>query len=154
MARVGINGLARTRHEGDGTTPIGTFALGPTVYGTAADPGVRFRYHRLACGDWWDEDPSSPTYNTFRHVRCGTVPAFRRASEALWLGGRAYTLLAFLDYNTAPVVAGAGSAIFLHADKGGPTNGCISLPLPDLARVLTALHPNEHPAVAITVGTA
>jgi L,D-peptidoglycan transpeptidase YkuD (ErfK/YbiS/YcfS/YnhG family) len=30
-ARVGWNGLSANRHEGDGTTPIGTFAIGPTM---------------------------------------------------------------------------------------------------------------------------
>ena len=117
-ARVGINGLAATRHEGDGTTPIGTFALGSTFYGTAPAPGVRFRYHRLVCGDWWDEDPTSPSYNRFRHLTCHSTPAFGGKSEQLWLGGRAYTLFAVIAYNTGPVVRGAGSAIFLHADKG------------------------------------
>jgi L,D-peptidoglycan transpeptidase YkuD (ErfK/YbiS/YcfS/YnhG family) len=108
-------------------------------------------YHRLVCGDWWDEDPTSPTYNTFRHEPCNRTPPFGAASEALWLGGRAYTLLALIGYNTAPIVAGAGSAIFLHADKGGPTNGCISLTHRHLVRVLGALHPGAVPAVAITV---
>ena len=32
-ARVGWNGLRLNRHEGDGTTPIGTFPIGPTMYG-------------------------------------------------------------------------------------------------------------------------
>jgi L,D-peptidoglycan transpeptidase YkuD (ErfK/YbiS/YcfS/YnhG family) len=57
-ARVGWNGLRKNRHEGDGTTPIGSFPIGPTMYGVARDPGVRFRYRRLRCGDWWVEDPA------------------------------------------------------------------------------------------------
>ena len=152
-ARVGVNGLAATRHEGDGTTPIGTFAFGTTVYGTASDPGVRFHYHRLVCGDWWDEDPASRSYNRFRHIECHTTPPFAGKSEPLWLGGRAYTLFALIAYNTSPVVPGAGSAIFLHADKGSATNGCVSLRHEDLLTVLRALHPGARPAVAITVRT-
>src|SRR5438552_2709887 len=83
-ARVGYHGLSAHHREGDGTTPTGTFPIGPVVYGLEPDPGVSSRYHRLACGDWWDEDPASPTYNTFRHVRCGAPPPFGGASEALW----------------------------------------------------------------------
>ena len=60
----GKNGLSSNRREGDGTTPTGTYRIGRTMYGNEANPGVRFRYRRLRCGDWWDEDPSSPTYNT------------------------------------------------------------------------------------------
>ena len=63
-ARVGRNGLSAHHREGDGTTPTGVFALDDTVYGSRPDPGVRYRYHRIVCGDWWDEDASSPTYNT------------------------------------------------------------------------------------------
>ena len=42
------------------------------IYGNEPDPGgLRYRYHRLVCGDWWDEDPYSPRYNHFVHVPCG-----------------------------------------------------------------------------------
>jgi L,D-peptidoglycan transpeptidase YkuD (ErfK/YbiS/YcfS/YnhG family) len=140
-ARVGRNGLSPRHREGDGTTPTGTYRLGPTVYGIDADPGVRLRYRRLACGDWWDEDPQSPTYNTFRHVGCGTTPPFRGGSEALWRITPAYRFFAVIQYNTAPVVAGRGSAIFLHVDTGRATNGCVSLRRPELLRVLRRLRP-------------
>src|SRR5581483_11475875 len=58
-ARVGRNGLSAHHREGDGTTPTGVYALDATVFGSRPDPGVRYRYHRIVCGDWWDEDPSS-----------------------------------------------------------------------------------------------
>ena len=87
-ARVGYAGLSAHHREGDGTTPLGTFAIGPVLYGIAADPGVKLRYHRLTCGDWWDEDPASPAYNTFEHVACGATPPFGGASEALWKATR------------------------------------------------------------------
>ena len=87
-ARLGYNGLSVRHREGDGTTPSGTFGIGPVMYGTGPDPGVRFRYHRLVCGDWWDEDPVSPTYNTFRHVACGTTPAFSGRQRGALAGNR------------------------------------------------------------------
>src|SRR4051812_24569243 len=37
-ARVGVHGLSANRREGDGTTPIGTFGIGPTIYGLDPDP--------------------------------------------------------------------------------------------------------------------
>ena len=150
-ARVGRSGVAARHREGDGTTPAGSFAIGPTMYGVAADPGVRFRYHRLVCGDWWDEDPGSPGYNRFRHVACGKHPPFGGGSEALWTYTTAYRHFALIRYNDAPPVPGRGSAIFLHADTGGATNGCVSLPLPRLVRVLRWLRPAAHPRIAIGV---
>jgi L,D-peptidoglycan transpeptidase YkuD (ErfK/YbiS/YcfS/YnhG family) len=140
IARIGRNGVSAHHREGDGTTPLGTFALGPTVYGLDPDPGVgRLAYRRLRCGDWWDEDPRSPAYNTFRHVACGATPPFAGGSEALWRETVAYREFAVVEYNASPVVPGRGSAIFLHDDVGGPTNGCVSLPRPELLRVLRLL---------------
>jgi L,D-peptidoglycan transpeptidase YkuD (ErfK/YbiS/YcfS/YnhG family) len=138
-ARVGRNGLSAHHREGDGTTPTGTYAIGPVVYGIDPDPGVSLRYHRLACGDWWDEDPGSRTYNMFRHVACGTSPPFAGGSEALWRITPAYRVFAVIQYNAAPVVPGRGSAIFLHVDTGRPTNGCVSLRDSELQRLLVKL---------------
>jgi L,D-peptidoglycan transpeptidase YkuD (ErfK/YbiS/YcfS/YnhG family) len=148
-ARVGKNGVSANRREGDGTTPAGTFRIGRTMYGNAPDPGVRFRYQRLRCGDWWDEDPSSPTYNSFQHVRCGTSPPFRIVSEGMWENPRAYPHLAVIEYNMRPVVPGRGSGIFLHAQTGGPTIGCVSLRLDQLRTVLRWLSPAAAPVIAI-----
>jgi L,D-peptidoglycan transpeptidase YkuD (ErfK/YbiS/YcfS/YnhG family) len=148
-ARLGKNGLSSNRREGDGTTPTGTYRIGRTMYGNAPNPGVRFPYRRLRCGDWWDEDPSSPTYNSFQHVRCGTKPAFGGASEGMWQQPEAYPFLAVIEYNTRPVVPGRGSGIFLHAQTGGPTIGCISLRRDQLATVLRWLRPESAPVIAI-----
>ena len=150
-ARVGRNGLSSHHREGDGTTPIGSYGFASTVYGVAANPGVRFRYHRLVCGDWWDEDPASPTYNTFEHLRCGATPPFRGDSEALWRQTRAYRFFAVIDYNVHPVVRGRGSAMFVHVDTGSPTNGCVSLPAARLVRLLSWLAPSAAPRMAIRI---
>jgi L,D-peptidoglycan transpeptidase YkuD (ErfK/YbiS/YcfS/YnhG family) len=146
---VGYNGLSSDHHEGDGTTPIGLYPMGSAFYGLAADPGVNGSYHQLVCGDWWDEDPSSPQYNTFQHVACGTTPAFGGQSERLWEQTTAYQRFAVVDYNTGPVIPGAGSAIFVHDDTGGSTNGCVSLPAADLDTVLRWLQPGLGPHIAV-----
>jgi L,D-peptidoglycan transpeptidase YkuD (ErfK/YbiS/YcfS/YnhG family) len=140
-AHVGRNGLSAHHREGDGTTPLGTFAIGPVLYGIEPSPGVQLAYHRLVCGDWWDEDPSSPRYNRFVHVRCGGAPPFRGGSEALWRIAPAYDAFAVIRYNAAPVVPGRGSAIFLHVDTARATNGCVSLRRPNLIRLLRRLRP-------------
>ena len=149
-AHVGRNGLSAHHREGDGTTPLGTFGIGPTIYGLDPNPGVRLAYHRLRCGDWWDEDPASPTYNRFRHLACGTTPAFGGSSEALWGSPVAYREFAFVEYNAAPAIPGRGSAIFLHDDRGHATNGCVSLPRPELVGILRRLRPGA----AIQIGLA
>jgi L,D-peptidoglycan transpeptidase YkuD (ErfK/YbiS/YcfS/YnhG family) len=151
-AHVGYHGLSAHHREGDGTTPLGTFGIGPVVYGLDADPGVRLRYHRLTCGDWWDEDPSSPTYNSFRRVACGAAPPFRGGSEALWRATVAYREFAVVAYNTGPVVPGRGSAIFLHDSTGVATNGCVSLARPELLLVLRWLRPGASITIRAVAG--
>jgi L,D-peptidoglycan transpeptidase YkuD (ErfK/YbiS/YcfS/YnhG family) len=148
-AWLGWNGLSLHHGEGDGTTPIGAFGIGPVMYGIAPDPGVAYRYHQLVCGDWWDEDPTTPDYNRFVHVPCGTRPPFGGGSEALWTEAPAYDYFALIDYNTAPIVPGRGSAIFLHVATGGTTSGCVSLNEPELVHTLRWLRPAEHPLIAI-----
>ena len=51
IARVGRNGVRVDKREGDGATPAGTFGILPRMYGNSPNPGVRFRYVRLRCGD-------------------------------------------------------------------------------------------------------
>ena len=54
-----------------------------------------------------------------------------------------YDLIVVLGYNDEPVVAGRGSAIFLHvaAPDLKPTQGCIALRPRDLLRVVSAFVP-------------
>jgi L,D-peptidoglycan transpeptidase YkuD (ErfK/YbiS/YcfS/YnhG family) len=152
QAYVGYAGVSDHHVEGDNTTPAGAFGIGPLMYGVAPDPGVHYPYHRVVCGDWWDEDSSSSTYNTFQHVPCGTRPPFGGGSEALWESVTGYAHLALIEYNTGPVVPGRGSAIFIHDNIGHPTNGCVSLPPDELVRLLRWLRPELAPVVVI--GTA
>ncbi len=146
----GVNGWSPgpSRIEGDGTTPEGIYPIGSTMYGTDPDPGTQFAYHQLVCGDWWDEDSSSPTYNSFQHVACGTTPPYAADSEALWTEGNAYPSMAVIDFNTPPA-GPLGSGMFLHADIGAPTQGCVSLPYGDLVAVLDWLNPALHPVIAM-----
>lgn len=153
QAELGYAGLRRSRHEGDGSTPAGVYPLGSRFFGNEPDPGaLHYRYVRLRCGDWWDEDPYSPLYNRFVRRRCGVTPAFAHGSEALWTQTRAYPYFAVIDFNTHPVVSGAdapGSGIFLHAWVGGPTAGCVAVRRGRLLALLRWLRPRAHPRVAI-----
>lgn len=148
-ALIGRNGFSGHHREGDGTTPTGIYAIGPTVYGNAPNPGTKLRYERLTCGDWWDEDPTSRQYNTFQHVPCGQAPPFGGSSEALWTETTAYPSLIVIEYNVHPVVPYAGSAIFVHADIGAPTQGCVTLPVGELDALLRWLRPSGSPHIVM-----
>ena len=151
-AWLGQHGTSPAKHEGDRRTPTGIFGFLRTMYGVAGSPGVRYPYRRVVCGDWWVEDPASPYYNRFRHVRCGSSPPFRTTSEDLSRSPTAYRHFAVIAYNTSPVVPGRGSGIFFHVSTGRPTLGCVSLPLPRLLAALRWLRTAAAPLIAI--GTA
>jgi cell wall-associated NlpC family hydrolase/L,D-peptidoglycan transpeptidase YkuD (ErfK/YbiS/YcfS/YnhG family) len=147
---------AGARREGDHATPIGVFGIGATMYGYEPNPGgLHYAYHRLTCGDWWDEDPYSPRYNRFVHVPCGVTPGFAAWSEPLWTETVAYPYFAVVQFNMNPIrggVNGLGSGIFLHNWVGGATEGCVALREWQLLDVLRWLKPSAHPVIEI--GTA
>jgi L,D-peptidoglycan transpeptidase YkuD (ErfK/YbiS/YcfS/YnhG family) len=149
VARAGRNGLRENRREGDGTTPIGMFSIGRTMYGNEPNPGVKYRYRHIRCGDWWVEDPSSPAYNTFQRIGCGRRPPFRVTTPDMSKDRHAYAYLAVVEFNMNPVVPGRGSGIFLHVQRGNATNGCVSLRRAALLRVIRWLSPAAAPRIVI-----
>jgi gamma-D-glutamyl-L-lysine dipeptidyl-peptidase len=144
---------AGARREGDHATPIGVFGISLTMYGNDPNPGgLHYAYHRLTCGDWWDEDPFSPRYNRFVHVACGVTPGFAAWSEPLWTETVAYPYFAVTEFNMNPIRRGGdalGSGIFLHSWVGGATEGCVALPRGELLDVLRWLKPAARPVIEI-----
>jgi L,D-peptidoglycan transpeptidase YkuD (ErfK/YbiS/YcfS/YnhG family) len=134
-ARIGSNGFSAHRHEGDGTTPAGTFGF---VYGFGSrhDPGMRgFRWRHLTPGSCWSGRRAD--YNRWVAGRRCTA-----RDENLWRSARvAYRYAAVIDFNYRRPVWGRGSGIFLHQQTGGPTAGCVSLRQTDLFAVLRWLRP-------------
>jgi len=74
---------------------------------------------------------------------------YRASVEALWREDHLYDLIVVIGFNDAPVVPGAGSAIFLHVarDDSGATQGCIALARHDLAEMVGRLAPGDRIAV-------
>jgi L,D-peptidoglycan transpeptidase YkuD (ErfK/YbiS/YcfS/YnhG family) len=136
---LGRAGLVRAKREGDGGTPLGSFALREIWYRAdrIAKPATSLPVRTISRDDGWCDAPESADYN--RHVR---LP-YRARAESLWREDRLYDLLAVVGFNDAPVRPYAGSAIFLHvADvQGGAlqsTSGCVALRLDDLVTLLAA----------------
>ncbi len=135
---LGRGGVRADKREGDGATPLGVFPL----------RRLWFRADRLSqpvtCGlptrpigrdDGWCDDPDAAEYN-----RPVVLPHPAR-HEPMWRGDALYDLVVELGYNDAPVVPGAGSAIFLHVARPdyGPTEGCVAVARIDLLRLLAGI---------------
>jgi L,D-peptidoglycan transpeptidase YkuD (ErfK/YbiS/YcfS/YnhG family) len=152
-AQTGYGGLLpiSQRVPGDWATPTGLFPFGTTIYGNSTvSPTTRYPYHHLVCGDWWDEQPGSPTYDTFQHVPCGITPPYGDDSEALWTEVQPYQH--FIDIKM-PHPPDNGAGIFLHDDMPeGYTEGCVALPNAELDAVLGWLNPADTPHILIAAG--
>jgi L,D-peptidoglycan transpeptidase YkuD (ErfK/YbiS/YcfS/YnhG family) len=143
---VGSGGIAAKLREGDGITPVGTWPLRRVLYrpDRMVSPRCVLPIAPLQPHDGWCETPNDLDYN--RLVRL-PHPA---AAESMWRDDHLYDIVVVVGYNDDPVIAGKGSAIFLHLARANytPTAGCVALALPDLLEALAQLTPNDGLIVA------
>jgi L,D-peptidoglycan transpeptidase YkuD (ErfK/YbiS/YcfS/YnhG family) len=139
-AWIGRDGFAHpgAKREGDGKTPSGSYTFS-FFFGVDAKPRVRYPWRHAATDDFWDDDPSSPRYNTWVNTRDHSAG---RDPEPLHVQP-SYDDVAVIAYNTARV-PGLGSAIFLHVTHNSATSGCVALPRPELLTLLRWLNPRDH----------
>ena len=142
---LGRNGTRQRKCEGDGRTPAGTFPLRALLYrpDRVRRPAGRLPAVPLAPGDGWCDAAGARAYN-----RPVSRPSPER-NETLWRDDGLYDLVVVIGHNDMPVIPGAGSAIFLHVATPdlGPTEGCIALRRPDIARIVGRLGPGTRIAV-------
>jgi L,D-peptidoglycan transpeptidase YkuD (ErfK/YbiS/YcfS/YnhG family) len=132
---LGRGGVRRDKREGDGATPLGVWPLREVFYRAdrVAKPETMLPVRALSRADGWCDAPDDPNYN--RPVQ---LP-YAASAEALWRKDHLYDLIVVVGYNDAPVVPGAGSAIFLHVARANyqPTVGCVAFAEGDLSTILS-----------------
>jgi L,D-peptidoglycan transpeptidase YkuD (ErfK/YbiS/YcfS/YnhG family) len=138
---IGRGGVVARKREGDGATPVGSWPMRRLLYRAdrIALPSTRLSIAPIGRRDGWCDAPADIRYNQ------PVVLPYPASAERLWRADRIYDLVVPLGYNDAPVVPGAGSAIFLHlARRGyGPTEGCVALARRDLLLVLAEADPSS-----------
>ena len=168
-ARVGWNGMVRAgeRRQGSGTTPAGTFDLGPG-FGSRPDPGTSLnRYRHFDKNDYWVYDPKDPkTYNVLEPFR--STRASWRTSWAEHLqdwGSGQYRYAVVVQFNLPgdvhwsrrlrqrvagePADTRRGGGIFLHVNGSGATAGCVSVSKGRMVTLLRWLDSNAEPRVVV-----
>lgn len=147
---LGRKGFAQpgAKREGDGKTPSGIYALGD-AFGYADQIDTRLRYRRSGPDNFWVDDVESPNYNQWVHGN-PNAKSFEKMHRDDWL----YKAGMVVEYNTAPVVKGAGSAIFLHVwrSPNKPTAGCVAMEEANILAVLHWLDPAQKPRVILNPG--
>jgi L,D-peptidoglycan transpeptidase YkuD (ErfK/YbiS/YcfS/YnhG family) len=120
--------------EGDGATPLGTYALRELWYreDRVRKPECVLTPHIITPEDGWCDDSSSENYN--HPIRLPTT----EHHENLWLENDTYNLIVPLGYNDEYPIPGKGSAIFLHVARPAftPTDGCVAMRQEDLLEIL------------------
>ena len=135
---------AEDKREGDGCTPLGTWAvrgvmLRPGRVTLTAAPNIPWRWTRA--DDGWSDGVDDPAYN-----RPVSLP-HPFSHERLQRDDAAYDIIIVLGHNDSPPMPGKGSAIFWHIqvqdDDGSPkaTEGCIALKREDMDIILPQLRP-------------
>ena len=145
VAAVGRGGVKADKHEGDGATPAGIYPLVSILYRAdrIAAPLSRLPVKPLAPRDGWVDEPADANYN-----RPVSLP-YPASAERMWREDDLYDALVVIGYNMAPVVPGAGSAIFLHIATPGfaPTAGCVAVQKEVLLGLLPLLGPGSQIAI-------
>jgi len=136
------------KHEGDGLTPVGVYAIKP-IFGFAK------QYHQKA--DYFLLTNTSVCVDDVKSIYYNQLIDGSKVTQKDWNSGEQmrqvpqYKLGAMIQYNTTPVVPGAGSCIFMHIWKNptSGTAGCIAMEESNLKQTLAWLRLQKHPIIVI-----
>ena len=136
---LGRGGILANKREGDGGTPRGVYR--PLRLWWRADRHARPRTYLpvrpIRPEDAWCEDPRDRHYNQpIRLVQ-------DQAGDRLTREDHLYDFIIEIDHNSAPRIAGRGSAVFLHLARPNfsPTAGCVSMTKSSMLRLLRRMGP-------------
>ncbi|WP_135081260.1 L,D-transpeptidase family protein [Terasakiella sp. SH-1] len=134
---IGKGGVRADKREGDGASPIGSFAIRRILYRAdrVSKPETRLPVKAIGKQDGWCDDPDHILYN-----RAICLP-FKGSHEKLWREDHIYDIIVILGHNDAPPVAGKGSAIFFHLARENyeGTEGCIAVKQAHMFEILKAV---------------
>jgi L,D-peptidoglycan transpeptidase YkuD (ErfK/YbiS/YcfS/YnhG family) len=127
--------------EGDFKTPLGIYPVRRLLYRSdkiaAPDSTLSIKAITDKCG--WCDDPERTEYNRYVEL------PFSGSFETLMRDDDIYDLILVIGHNDNPVVAGKGSAVFIHVARPGylPTAGCVALAFDDLIKLVGQLSPTD-----------
>ena len=133
---IGKNGLNKNKKEGDKSTPIGKFKLGPLYW--RADkiekPETNISCKKINKNMGWCNDIDSRFYN--KEIKVNK----KLKHEKLFRKDYKYNLFLVIKYNDKKIIKGKGSAIFIHLTKNyKKTAGCIAVKQKDFLVMIKLL---------------
>lgn len=140
---VGSGGVGQAS-ESLSVTPAGLFNI-TTAFGFDATIDTGLPYFQVTENTYYVDDPNSKYYN--QHVE-GTEDMDWQSAEHMIDYPSNYNYGFVFDYNTDPVVKGAGSAFFMHVNTM-PTHGCVAVSQDDMIKTLSWLDQQYSPCILI-----
>ncbi|MBL96065.1 MAG: hypothetical protein CFH06_00011 [Alphaproteobacteria bacterium MarineAlpha3_Bin5] len=144
---IGSAGLSKCKHEGDKTTPVGTFKLRNGLY--RADripkPISVIEFNKINENDGWCDDPKDILYNKRVSLPCAA------SHELLWRKDQLYDLIVVIGFNDKPIIANRGSAVFLHIAEPNykATRGCVAVSYENLLELLADITVETHLTISL-----
>jgi L,D-peptidoglycan transpeptidase YkuD (ErfK/YbiS/YcfS/YnhG family) len=136
---IGPAGIGEKTREGDGITPVGVWPVRRVLYRADRQnaPNTNLPIVPIEKNDGWCDAPEDNNYN---------LPIkfpYAASAEKLWRADALYDVVVVVGFNDAPVVAGRGSAIFVHVatKEFAHTEGCVALKKEDLLELLAETSP-------------
>ena len=134
---VGKKGITNNKIEGDKKTPSGLFSLGNVYYrkDRNSKPITRIKTISISKKMGWCDDADSKKYNKLikKNLKIRHEKLFRKDYK--------YDYLIPINYNTKNIIAGKGSAIFIHLTKNySLTAGCIGIKKKDMLILLKIIN--------------
>lgn len=131
---LGANGVTSAKREGDRATPAGCYPLRRVLYrpDRVDPPATVLPVAAIDPLDAWCDASDDAGYNTLVRQPYGA------SVELMWRDDHLYDVVVTTGHNDDPVVAGLGSAIFMHVARPdfGPTKGCVAVTRENLLRIL------------------
>ena len=140
---VGKNGIIpeSEKVEGDMASPEGEWKCCHLFYRPDIEecPSTELPITAITKDMGWCDDSKRPEYN-----RLVTLP-YNGSHEILWRDDSLYDIFVTLGYNNNPIIAGKGSAIFMHCIEDGKifTSGCVALKKEHFIKIIPMLKPSS-----------
>ncbi|MFF8915912.1 L,D-transpeptidase family protein [Streptomyces sp. NPDC015032] len=133
-AHNALKGWTDEHWENDLRTPVGVFGL-TAAGGLLEPPGTMFPYNQSPAfdvsGEGFDGESLAGSFNYVIAVDYNRIPGASPLDAERPLGKE------------------RGGGIWIHADHGGPTQGCVSLPEDRMRELLRLLDPAKKPVVVM-----
>lgn len=125
LVAFGVHGVkaGTLRHNGDGTTPLGTYRIVHTF--GLRNPGSGMVYHTLTRCTWWDDVPGAH-YNRMVEACKGLRRGSQMMKSKVQFQQGAVPAFNY-DHPSRITGPGSGTGILLHYGRGRATDGCVGV---------------------------